>query len=205
MSMSDAIIPKEQLPAYQRWELASFDPHASRSAVALPTAEQVERIHLQSREEGYAAGYQEGRAQAMQEAQRLRTLLEELGRALHELDQTVADELLKLALDIARQMLGQALKLRPELVLPVIQEAVRCLPQFDQTVRVILHPQDAALVSSYIAEHPAASGWIIVEDARLERGGCRAETANSEVDATLQNRWRRVVAALGSTEEWLTP
>lgn len=202
--MSDPIIPREQLPAYQRWELASFDTRASRASIALTTAEQVERIHQQSREEGYAAGYQEGRAQAAQEAQRLRTLLENLGGALGKLDQNVAEALLALALDIARRMLGQALKLRPELVLPVIQEAVRCLPQFDQTVRLVLHPQDAMLVRAHLAEHPPASGWLIVEDAQLACGGCRVETASGEVDATLQNRWRRVLAALGSTEEWMT-
>lgn len=203
--MSSAGLPKEQLPAYQRWEMASFGKRNSQASVSLTTAEQVERIHLQSREEGYAAGYQEGRAQAAQEVQHLRALLDDAGGALGDLDQTVAEELLALALEVSRRMLGQALKLRPELVLPVIQEAVRCLPQFQQTVRLVLHPQDAALVHSYIAEHPAASSWILVEDAHLERGGCRVETPNGEVDATLQNRWQRVVATLGSTEEWLTP
>lgn len=203
--MSSPALPEEQLPAYQRWEMASFGKRNSQASISLTTAEQVERIHLQSREEGYAAGYQEGRAQAAQEGQRLRALLDDAGGALGDLDQTVAEELLALALEVSRRMLGQALKLRPELVLPVIQEAVRCLPQFQQTVRLVLHPQDAALVHSYIAEHPAASSWILVEDTRLERGGCRVETANGEVDATLQNRWQRVVATLGSTEEWLTP
>lgn len=203
--MSSAGLPKEQLPAYQRWEMASFGKRNSQASISLTTAEQVERIHLQSRDEGYAAGYQEGRAQAAQEVQHLRTLLNDAGGALGDLDQTVAEELLALALEVSRRMLGQALKLRPELVLPVIQEAVRCLPQFEQTVRLVLHPQDAVLVHSYIAEHPAASSWILVEDARLERGGCRVETANGEVDATLQNRWQRVVATLGSTEEWLMP
>lgn len=207
--MSNVIVPKEQMPAYQRWELASFDKRSTHSDVELPTAEQLERIQQQSREEGhatgYAEGYEKGRTQAAQEAQRLCTLADDLGSALGTLDQTVANDLLALALDIARQMLGQALKLHPELVLPVIQDAVRCLPQFDQIVRIVLHPQDASLVRTYMAEHPAATGWVIVEDATLSRGGCRVETASSAVDATLQSRWQRVLAALGSTEAWLAP
>jgi len=203
--MSEAIIPKEQLPAYQRWEFASFDKRSARGNLDLPTAEELERIQQQSHEEGYAAGYREGRAQAAQEAQRLHTLLQGIAAALGKLDQTVADELLALALDIARKVLGEALKLRPELVLPVIRDAVRCLPQFDQTVRVVLHPQDAALVRAYMAEHPAAAGWTLVEDASLARGGCRVQTASSDIDATLQSRWQRVVAALGSAEPWLAP
>ena len=51
--MSSQFVPKEQLSAYQRWEMNSFD-------VNLPTADDVERIHLQARQEGYSAGYQEG-------------------------------------------------------------------------------------------------------------------------------------------------
>ncbi len=203
--MSNVIIPKEQMPAYQRWELASFDKRSGRGNMALPTAEELEHIQQQSREEGYATGYKEGRTQAAQEAQCLHILLQGVGTALGKLDQTVADELLALAIEIARKMLGEALKLRPELVLPVIQDAVRCLPQFDQTVRIVLHPQDAVLVRAYMAEHPAAAGWTIVEDAGLARGGCRVHTASSEVDATLQSRWQRVLAALGSTEQWLAP
>lgn len=201
MLMSNVIVPKEEMPAYQRWELASFDKRSSRGNMALPTAEELEHIEQQSREEGY----KEGRAQAAHETQRLHALLESAGTALGKLDQTVADDLLALALDVARQMLGQALKLHPELVLPVIQDAVRCLPQFDQTVRVVLHPQDAALVRAYMAERPAATGWIIVEDATLACGGCRVETASSEVDATMQSRWQRVLATLGNTEQWLAP
>lgn len=204
MPMSDSIIPREALAACQRWEPASFGMRNAHHTVALPTAGELERIHQQSREEGYASGLQEGRAQAEAQAQSLRGLLEGVGRALRDLDQTVADELLALALEIAKKILGQALRLRPELVVPVIQEAVRALPQFSQSVRVLLHPQDATLLNSYLAQHPAATGWIIIEDARVERGGCRVEAAGGEVDATLHGRWRRVLAALDRTDEWLT-
>jgi len=203
MPTSDSILPREEPAACQRWEPASFGRRTGRDLVALPTAGDLERIHQQSREEGHAAGFQEGRARAEAEAQQVRSVLEGLGRALRELDQTLADELLALALEIANKMLGQTLRLRPELVVPVIQEAVRCLPQFSQSVRVLLHPQDATLVSAYLARHPAATGWLIVEDARLARGGCRVETTGGEVDATLQSRWRRVLAALGQSDEWL--
>lgn len=202
--MSDRNAAKNSLPGYQRWEMASFGSKNAHDNIALTTAEQVERIHLQSREEGHAAGYQEGSAQAGQEVQRLQALLAALEPALRKLDQTVADELLALALDIARQMLGQALKVHPELVLPVIREAIRCLPQFNQTLHLVVHPQDALLVRSNFTEPTTPDGWVIIDDARIERGGCRVETPSSEVDATMQTRWRRVLATLGSKDEWLT-
>ena len=45
--------------------------------------------------------------------------------------------------------------------------------------------------------------WKIVEDAQIERGGCRLETPTTEVDATLETRWRRVVASLGRDDSWI--
>ncbi|MEF8709031.1 MAG: FliH/SctL family protein [Candidatus Accumulibacter propinquus] len=44
--------------------------------------------------------------------------------------------------------------------------------------------------------------WRIIEDS-TDAGGCRVELGASEVDATLETRWRRVVEAIGISEEWL--
>lgn len=201
----DSIVPKEQRSAYQRWELDSFDSLKPRkkNATILPTVEQVERIHQQAREEGHAMGYQEGKQQAQAETKRLQALLSDLERELQQLDQQVAQDLLTLALDVARQMLGQALKIRPELVLAVVQEAIRCLPHATQHGHLLLHPDDAALVRSHLADQFSHSGWKIREDTRIEKGGCRIEAGGSEVDATLPTRWQRILAAIGQEGNWL--
>lgn len=169
----------------------------------LPTAEQLERIHQQARDEGRAAGYDEGKAEAQTQARSLRTLLDDLERELQQFDQHMAQDLLTLSLAVARQMLCQALMVRPELVLPVVQEAIRSLPHFNQHAHLVLHPDDAALVRSRLGEHLAHSGWKILEDPRLQRGGCRVETANSQIDAALPSRWQRVLAAIGQEGQWL--
>lgn len=203
--MSRAVIPKEKLSAYQRWELRSFDAAGGNrdAAALLPTAEQVERICEQAREESHAAGYAQGKAQAQAEAERLQALLGNLERELQRLDQHVAQDLLALSLDVARQMLCQAFKVRPELVLPVVQEAIRCLPHVNQHAHLILHPDDAALVRSHRGEQLAHSDWKIIEDARIERGGCRVETGSAQIDATVSSRWQRVLAAIGQDGGWL--
>jgi flagellar assembly protein FliH len=202
---SSPVIPKEQLSAYQRWELNSFDgagPHKN-GATILPTAEQVERIYQQAQEEGRAAGYQEGKQQAETEARRLQALLSGLEWELQQFDQQVAQDLLTLALDVAKQMLGQALKVRPELVLAVVQEAVHCLPHSTQHAHLILHPDDAALVRSHLGDQLSHSGWKIHEDMQIGKGGCRVETGGSQVDATLPTRWQGILSAIGQEGSWL--
>lgn len=209
--MSSSIIQKEHLSAYQRWELDSFDCAApdknpepdQNPAVILPTTEQIDRIRQQAQAEGHAAGYQMGKNQAQAEVQRLQTLLGNLEQELQQFDQQVAQDLLVLSLDVAKQMICQALKIHPELVIEVVQEAMRCLPHFNQHAHMILHPDDAVLVRSYLGDQLSNSGWKIFEDTRIECGGCRLETSGSQVDATLPSRWQNVLAAIGQEGNWL--
>ena len=200
-----SIIPKEQLSAYQRWELNSFDGVApgKNQAVVLPTVEQIERIHQQAREEGLAAGYLEGKDQVQTEAERLQKLVNNLEQELQHFDQQVAQSLLTLSLDVAKQMLCQALRVRPEFVLTVVQDAIACLPHFNQHAHLVLHPEDATLVRPRLGEQLSHSGGKILEDTQRKRGGCRFEPANSQIDATMPSRWQRVLAAIGQEGEWL--
>ena len=200
--MSSNIIPKEQLSAYQRWELNSLDGSA-RTTVPLPTAEEVENTHQQAYQEGFAAGYKEGKGKVDEELARLTQLMSALGGALNQFDETLTQNLLSLALDVAKQMLREALRVRPELILPVIREVVNSLPQANQHPHLKLHPEDAALVRSLMADELSHFHWKLIEDSRVARGGCRVETTNSEIDATMENRWKRILVALGSEGAWL--
>ena len=202
--MSSAITPKEQLTAYQRWELDSFDlPKQGGKAVILPTAAQIERLHQQAHEEGYAAGHREGSAHAAAEAQRLSQITDALAQESRRFDQGVADDLLALSLAIAKQVLRQALKLRPELVLAVVNEVLGQLPLARQRACLVLHPEDATLVRFNLGERLKQSGWEIIENADISRGGCRLEAAECEIDATLERRWQRVAGAIGGEHAWI--
>lgn len=101
----------EKLTAWQRWELPNFDGGrvVGPGGVALPTASQIDEMHRQARDEGFQAGYAEGVSKASRENERLATLIESLAQ---QVDEQIARELLDLSLDIARQMLHQALKVK---------------------------------------------------------------------------------------------
>jgi flagellar assembly protein FliH len=227
--MSD-MISKDRLTAYQRWELPTFDivPEEIDAvpAATLPTAAEVEHIHQQAHEEGYQAGYAEGAQRArdeeqkareeeqkareekhvaLDEVQRLSGIIEAMDKALQQVDELVAQNLLDLSMEMAKQMLQQALKVKPELILSVVNEAIGQLPHFSQHARLILHPSDAELVRNKMGEQLDHTGWKIFEDAQLEPGGCRVETAHSQVDASLSTRWKRVVSSIGQDNSWMEP
>lgn len=199
--MSDAL--KSNLTAYQRWELPSFDsPHArvdSVHASRLPTAAEFEQMQQQARDEGYQAGYAEG----AQTAQRMAELLNALDKELQQVDQQITQSLLDLALEVARQIVQHALKVKPELLLEVVRQAIGELPHFSQHAHLVLHPADAELVRGSMGEQLAHTGWKIFEDAQMARGGCRLETAHSQINATLATRWKRIVSSIGQEDSWL--
>jgi flagellar assembly protein FliH len=206
--MSDVVTPKEQLTAYQRWELPAFDfakAEGGRSATAAPSATEIEQARARAREEGREAGYAEGRQQAAKEAQRLAQMVSALNQELQQVDQKIAQDLLELSLEIARQMLQQALRVKPELLLEVVQQAVAELPHFNQHVHLILHPGDAELVRAHMGEQLGGMGWKIIESDQIARGGCRVETAHSQIDGSLAVRWQRVAASIGKSSAWLEP
>ena len=194
--MSSQFVPKEQLSAYQRWEMKSFD-------VNLPTADDVERIHLQARQEGYSAGYQEGNKIALTEVHRLQKLVSGLEQEIQKFDDQIAHDLLALALGIAKQIIRETLKASPELILPVVREALTMLPQHNQHISVLLHPADSVIVREKMGEQLGHTGWKIVDDPTIERGGCRIETMNTQIDAAISSRWQRVVSALGQDNHWM--
>lgn len=206
----------EHLTAWQRWELPSFDAPKPATdgdsvSVVLPTASELEDIHQQSRNEGYLAGhaegFQAGHAEGLQfateQTTKLIALVDSLESSLRSADQDLAQEVLNLALEVARQMLHQALAVKPELILGVIHEAINTLPHFNQSAHLVLSPADAELVRAQIGEQLAHLGWKINEDTRMERGSCRVDTAQSQIDAGLETRWRRIVSSLGSDSTWL--
>lgn len=215
--MTSSVIPKEKLSAYERWELASLDERPAAVAAATAAAEarqdaemlaqQREKARRQGHAEGFAqgrqAGLEAGRKEAAAETARLRQLAEAFGTAIEQANDKVANDLLNLALDLSKAMLKTALKVRPELVLPIVGEAIRYLPQVQQPALLVLHPEDAQIVRSHMSDELDKAGWRVTEDVQMTRGGCRVETASNQIDAAIEGRWQRLVEALGRQSDWL--
>ncbi|HRH73052.1 flagellar assembly protein FliH [Zoogloea sp.] len=168
--------------------------------IHLPTAADIERIHEEARKDGYAAGYEEGTARGRIEAMQFHGLVESLETSLTQLDQEVADEILALTTELARQMVRHTLALRPEAVVDLIREALLQLPQAHALIHI--NPDDLSMAKDYLGEHLAHAGHRLIEDATITRGGVRIEAAGSQIDATVQTRWRRVMDNLSRSIPW---
>lgn len=225
--VADTDIPLSQQTPWQRYEMASFGDNRP-TAVARAAAEKAARLMLQkqlseqiassraqAREEGradghaegYAAGHalglEQGRLDAVAEREQWQALLSGFTQELAHANELVAQDVMKLALDLAKAMLKSALPVRPQMVLPLVEDALRYLPIVQAPLLLQLHPDDAALVQSAMGPGLAAGGWRLHADAGIQRGGCRIETGSNTIDAEVGTRWQRLVAALGETNTWL--
>ena len=212
-------VAKEQLTAYQRWELVSFNntdqeptsPDKQTIAPPVNSAEQIaaqlREIRQQAQNEGYAAGMQAGHAAGQQqvsaETEKLQKLMLNLQVAINQIDEQLAQSLLDLSLEIAKKMLVEALQVKPEVILKIVSTAIANLPHFNQNAHLVMHPIDAELVRKNMGEQLAQAGWKIFTDEQIEQGGCRVETAHSNIDATNPARWKHIVKSIGQDRSWL--
>ncbi len=226
------VIPKEQLTAYQRWELAAFDDasvpatgHPLRPAeteqhplpspdskVVLPTAEEIERLHQEAWQDGYQLGVEEGRKAGLAAGQetidrhvrQLQALATTLEGGQLRQDEEVAREVLELSLAMASQILRSALQIKPELILDAIREALKTLPALNGHHKIITHPDSAEIVRDWLAREHGHLSWKVMEDAQMEPGDFRFESTYSELDGSIKSRWFELTSCLGADSTWIS-
>ena len=213
--MSNRIIPKEHAATVRKVDLSLLvggrvagpaAPAAGEPQIdAAPDPAGLIHARELARREGMEEGRREAAALLEGERVALKALIASMNEVMQDFEQSLANDVLSMSLELAKLIIRQSLRVKPEAVVAVVREAVESLPGVsDQTV-LLVHPADAVLIRM-VAENDRALGelpWKIVEDEHIERGGCRLETPTTEVDATLETRWRRVLAALGRDDPWI--
>jgi flagellar assembly protein FliH len=219
MPSSSRIVFAEDLADVSPWmpgeiageRRAGADRRVSPGRRAEDAAETKGPTYEEGLRDGYARGVEEGRAEARAEldariaavARRGDEIAAAFTAQLAAVQQSMADELVSLAVEIARSAFGAALRVRDDAVVPAVTAALAAIVDEHARPVVHLHPDDAALVGEQLAPALAARGVQLVSDDAIEPGGCRVETARASVDATVRTRWRRALAALGRDDDWV--
>ncbi len=209
------ILPGEELDDCTRWEIPAVEDSASEALTGvkgngghLLTARQLEELQAQAYDEAYLIGRQEGIAAGREEirarAQQLDALMQALHQPFEELDEAVEQQVVALAIAIARQLVRRELKSDPKQIIGVVREALAILPVASRNVRLHLHPKDAELVRQALSEVEGERAWQIMEDPVLTRGGCRITTDSSQIDARVESRLGAVISAVLGNDRGIT-
>ena len=220
MRSTSRFIPGEEIDAVAQWSFGAVDTvsvHALEQARASEHAATAAHDSV-VREQAYAQGFAQGRAHALVEAdhrigefargqgqvtaQRLAGLLAMAQAQLEQSRQTMAQGVLELACEIARQVLRHELSVNPNVLQPVIREALAVLMADSRPVTIRLCGADLEVMRDALNAEFESSGLAVVADSAIQPGSCVIESAGTVVDGTLQTRWRRVVANLGLELVW---
>lgn len=145
--------------------------------------------------EAFEQGFNEGLAAAqaelaLQQAER-EAAREQIELVLYRMDQQGAQEMAERLRQTVLALCEQAvlpLAVEPAGLAARIARAVAMLQRAQDEKRVLLHPEDLALVASRL---PA--DLLVEADPSVERGGLRIETADGGVEDG-PSQWRRILA-----------
>lgn len=159
------------------------------------------------RREGFETGEKTGRAkgetESLEIAKQMKVLLGSFQDAIKILESGIADELLHLALKIAKQVIRARINSGGDYLHFLVQDALRTLPTDHGTLNIRLNPDDLMNFRVYLEDNPAHIN--ILTDKEISRGGCQITVGNTHIDATVETRWKRSIAPLGVQNDWSEP
>jgi flagellar assembly protein FliH len=163
---------------------------------------ELEAIYAKAQTDGFAFGqtqFDARNAQLQERIDRLDAMLQSIARPFAEMEAQAENQLVTMALTVARHLVRRELRIDPTQVIAIIRSTVALLPTAAREVRVHLHPEDAAVVRERLSEPRSERAWTIVEDPITTRGGCRVTTDTAHIDARLETRiGAAITAVLGS-------
>lgn len=217
-------IPGEEIADVAQWQFKAVDTTGLLLASQAKAREEARRqaadevVRQQGYTQGYSEGFTQGHAQATLEGQRqitefmatkgsdtakrMASLVEASQQQLAESEQLIARGVLELACELAQQVLRRELSVNPNVLQPVVREALGMLTADAKSAVVRLNPLDMEVLDEALKLEFANLNLNYVADPAVSAGGCLIESAGAVVDATLEKRWKRVTAGLGLSPVW---
>lgn len=210
----------DEIGSFSGWSFEDVDQASVRFAAKLRAQEEAEEKLRESgaREEGYAQGFEAGRTQGLQDglqqldayiagrgqefARNFGQLFSTASEQIDQAQQVMAQGVLHLACEIARQVLRRELELNPNALQPVIREALGMLSADSKSALVRLHPADLEILQATVEQEFPGMALTLKGDPSISQGGCIVEVAGTLIDGTLERRWSRTVARLGLESSW---
>lgn len=170
------------------------------------TLDELEAIRQEAYNEGFSTGekdgFHAGQLKSRQEADAalapklasLEQLMTQLLEPIADQDRNLEHAMVTLVSQLAREVIQRDLLVDSSQIRQVLREALKLLPMGASNVRIHINPQDFELVKALRERHE--ENWKIVEDSDLLPGGCRIETEQSRIDASVETRLGQAISQL---------
>jgi flagellar assembly protein FliH len=156
--------------------------------------ERLARLEREAYEKGFEQGQKDGLSLGEKRVQETLGQMEALLRAMTGLKKQVYDEaeaeLLRLSVEIARQIIRREVTTDPSVVTRAVRAAFEYLGDQNQA-RISVNPEDMKEVQRVLpdlAQLHRLEGFELVEDRAVARGGCILETGFGRINGTIEDQ-----------------
>lgn len=175
-------------------------PGAAPTGDLRPTAADLREVESAARAEGLAKGMQAAEEAYRAKLARLERAAERLQAERTQFFDRLEPELVRLSVAIAEKIIQRELELRPETVVDIVRCAVKRLRE-REALRVSVNPADFERVREARDDLLATIDGIrkldVLEDRRVDRGGCVIESPTGTLDARIRTQLDQVARGLG--------
>ena len=184
--------------AFEQLEASEAPPRDAAARALAQAHAEAERICELARAQGFEEGRAAGHRDGQQEVARATHALGQAAQAVESLRQeaveAVETDAIELALTLAGKILPGALQARPELVVEVVQGALRRIVN-RRRITVLVNPADLEVVRAAIGELAAGGSGVeqcdVQSEDRVAVGAAVVRTTEGEVDASVHTQLER--------------
>lgn len=160
-------IIEEAEPSLEQ-QLAQLQMQAHEQGYQAGIAEGRQQGHEQGYQEGLACGLEQGLAEAKSQQApihaRMQQLVSEFQTTLDALDSVIASRLMQMALEAARQVIGQTPTVDNSALIKQIQQLLQQEPLFSGKPQLRVHPDDLQRVDDMLGATLSLHGWRLRGD-----------------------------------------
>jgi len=176
------------------FQMVRFGQPSAAPGLAFPGADEQPRSQRLPESETFALG----KAGINQPDQRMNELLAALAKSLADLSRlreqvlkNSTDDMLRLALAVAEQVILREVKTDPTIIIATLQQALQAAISSD-AYHIKVHPDDLAIVMEkkplFLASISGLKNITLEGDAAVSRGGCLIESELGQVDASIEGQ-----------------
>lgn len=171
------------------------------------TAERLEQLEQQAREEGFEAGRAEGyqtgysegelrakqlgEEQTLQQKQALSALIDSAVTEVETHVARVEQSLVEIIAKISQELCQRELATDRQTITDIVKQAIAALPLSEKQVSILLNPSDVVFLerlNGFVKPQ-----WALVGDESIQVGGVKLLTENSLVDFSVSARLSAII------------
>ncbi len=168
-------------------------------ALLLEAEEKSKQIYEEAYTKGFSHGQSAGEAKVLEEAEALLNYFKDLGQAIalsQEKAIASAEESIgKLALEIARKIIRREIQMDESIIRGMVRESLKAI-KGSNVIRLKVNAEDADRIRDYkeslLRTVDYVTDFEIIEDPRIEQGGCVVETDYGIVDARIDSQLQEI-------------